>query len=70
MISGATSACRLATRPRTTWSSAKAAEAVKDCPIDEFIANTIRDKLAELNRKKKLTEDLLSIYDKFVVTYK
>lgn len=56
-------------RPQTQWSSAKAAEAVKDCPVDEYTMNVIRDKLADLNKRKKLNEPLMSIYEKFVIAY-
>ena len=57
-------------RPQTQWSSAKAAEAIKDVPVDEYIVNLIRDKLADLNKRHKLTEQFMSIYDKFVVAYR
>ena len=57
-------------KPHTQWNAAKAAEQIKDCPVDEYITNLIRDKLSELNKKHKLTGQLLSVYDKFVVTYK
>ena len=57
-------------RPQTQWSSAKAAEAVKDCPVDEYTMNVIRDKLADLNKRKKLTEQYMSVYDKFVIAYR
>ena len=56
-------------RPQTQWSTAKAAEAIKDCPVDEYTMNLVRDKLSELNKKHKLTEQYMSIYDKFVVAY-
>ena len=55
---------------QTQWSTAKASEAIKDCPVDEFTMNLVRDKLSELNKKHKLTEQYMSIYDKFVVAYR
>jgi hypothetical protein len=56
--------------PQTHWNTAKAAEAVKDCPVDEYTTNLLRDRLAELSRKKKLTEQYMSVYEKFVLDYK
>ena len=57
-------------RPQMQWSTAKAAEAIKDVPVDEYIVNLIRDKLSDLNKKHKLTEQYMSVYDKFVVAYR
>ena len=57
-------------KPQTQWSAAKAAEQIKDCPVDEYTANVIRDKLAEMNKKRELTEQFMSVYEKFVVDYK
>ena len=54
----------------TQWSTAKAAEEVKDVPVEEYITGIIRKKLVEIDRKGKLTEAQMSIYDKFVVMYK
>ena len=56
--------------PQTQWSTAKAAEKVKDCPVDEYTMNVIREKLAEMSKKKKLTEQYMSVYEKFVIAYK
>ncbi len=53
----------------TQWNTAKANEQIADVPVEEYITNVIRDKLVEINRKEKLTEAQLSIYDKFVVLY-
>src|SRR3990167_591510 len=55
---------------QTQWSSAKAAEEIKDCPVDEYTMNVIRDRLADLSKRKKLTEQYMSVYEKFVVAYK
>lgn len=57
-------------KPQTHWSAVKNAEAILDAPIDEYTTNVIRDKLAALNKAKKLTEEHMSIYEKFVVDYK
>jgi len=56
--------------PVTQWNSAKASEQIKDIPVSEYITNKIRKKLAELERKGQLNEQLLSIYEKFVVMYR
>jgi len=57
-------------KPSTTWSKEKAKDCVKDIPLDEYITSVIRDALADLNRKKKLSEEYFGVYEKFVVTYK
>ena len=51
------------------WNVAKAAEKIKDVPIDEYITHLFRDALARLSREGKLKEDHISLYEKFVVTY-
>jgi len=51
------------------WNPHKAREQVKDCPVDEYTTDLIRAKLADLNRNNKLTEDYMSLFDKFVVAY-
>ena len=56
-------------KPSTNWNPRKASEQVKDCPVDEWTTNLFRSKLAEMNQKKKLTDEFMSVYEKFVVTY-
>ena len=56
-------------KPQTAWSTQKATEQVKDVPIDEYTTQLIRDSLADLNKKRKLTEEYMSLYEKFVVMY-
>ena len=56
-------------KPTAEWSTERASQQIKDVPIDEFTTNIIRDKLAELNKKKKLTEQYISLYEKFVIMY-
>lgn len=51
------------------WSTQKANEAVRDIPIDEYTTSVIRNKLAELDKKRELTEDYMSLYEKFVIIY-
>lgn len=55
--------------PFTNWNPTKAMEQVKDVPIDEFITDLLRNALVELERKKKLTDQTMSLYEKFVVMY-
>ena len=57
-------------KSNVTWDSDKVHEVVKDCPIDEYTTNLFRDELAKLNKKRELTEQTTSIYEKFVVMYK
>ena len=57
-------------KPNITWNAEMASKHVKDCPVDEFTTNVIRDKLAELNKKRELTEQYMSVYEKFVVDYR
>jgi len=65
-----TSTVDAAGKPQAHWSAKKDAEAILDAPVDEYTTNVIRDKLAALNKQKKLTEEYMSIYEKFVVDYR
>jgi hypothetical protein len=56
-------------KPQAHWNTKKASEVVKDIPVDEYITNLVRDKLSEMNKKGELTEDFMSLYDKFVIIY-
>jgi len=56
-------------KQQTVWNSQRATEAVKDVPVEEYIASTVRNHLADLDKKGKLSEELMSLYDKFVVAY-
>ena len=51
----------------TTWDGSKAPQVVKDIPIDEYMTNFFRKKLAELENDGKLNETLVSLYEKFVI---
>lgn len=55
--------------PFTNWNPTKAMEQVKDVPVDEYVTDIIRNALVELNRKNKLTDQTMSLYEKFVVMY-
>lgn len=54
----------------TTWNQDKAAQQVKDVPLTKFVTETIRAYLVEKNKKFLLQENQMSIYEKFVETYK
>lgn len=53
----------------TNWNPTRAMEQIKDVPVDEFITNLIRKILTDLEHKQKLTEQTISLYEKFVVMY-
>lgn len=55
--------------PQTSWSSQKAAENIKDCPVDEYTTNLIRESLQTMSKKHKLTDEYYSLYEKFIVMY-
>lgn len=52
------------------WDGKAAAMNVKDVPVDEYITNLVRNKLAQMNNDKELTEQFTSLYEKFVIAYK
>lgn len=51
---------------RHTWDLSKVNLVVKDIPIDAFWTKYFKKKLVELEGKGELTEQLLSLYEKFV----
>jgi len=57
-------------KPQTQWSMTKASEAIKECPVDEYTVNVLRDKLAKMSAEKTLTEQYMSVYEKFVIDYR
>jgi len=54
---------------QTKWSSSKAVQRVLDAPMEEYIVDLVRQKLSEMERKQELTEQYISIYEKFVLAY-
>ncbi len=56
-------------KPVTNWNPLKAKEKIKDIPVDEYTTNLIQKELADLEMNKKLTEQTISLYQKFVVMY-
>lgn len=57
-------------KPTVSWNAQKATSQVKDVPVDEYTTNVIRNELAKLDKTKKLTDQHISVYEKFVVMYK
>lgn len=51
----------------TTWDGSKASLVVKDIPVDEYMTSFFRKKLAETEEEGKLNENLMSLYEKFVI---
>jgi hypothetical protein len=47
----------------------KALEMEKDLPVDEWTTRTVQNILAKIEKDGKLSERLLSLYEKFVVSY-
>ena len=56
-------------KSQVQWNQQRASEQVKDIPIDEYITNLVRNKLAEMDRKGELTSEFMSVYEKFVIIY-
>ena len=56
--------------PVVQWDTENANKLAKDVPIDEWTTNHFRKKLAELEANGKLKEQLMSLYEKFVIMYK
>lgn len=54
---------------RYNWNDVKAEQQIKDCPLSRYIMLYVRDKLVEMNRKKELDEQYISLYTKFVEVY-
>ena len=50
------------------WSSDGAGYVI-DLPLSEWVTTTIQEKLRELNNKKKLTDNHVILYEKFIVEY-
>lgn len=57
-------------KPQTNWNPEKATQKIKDCPVDEYTTNFVRNKLAEMNNSGELTEQYMSLYEKFVIAYR
>jgi hypothetical protein len=52
------------------WEGAKASQRVADIPIEQYIVETIREKLAEMDSKAALTDQYTSLYEKFIINYR
>ena len=54
----------------TNWNKDKAAQRVLDAPLEEYIVKLFRKKLSEMEQKGELTEQYVSVYEKFVINYR
>lgn len=52
------------------WNAAKASQKVMDAPIEQYIMEIVRKKLADMEHNHKLTNDYISLYEKFVIAYR
>jgi hypothetical protein len=52
------------------WATAKASQKVLDAPIEQYVAETIRKALAEMESKHAMTEMYTSLYEKFVIAFR
>jgi len=52
---------------KTTWRAENASKVVKDVPMNEYMTSLFRKKLAEIEASGKLTENMMSLYEKFVI---
>ena len=52
------------------WDGTKAAQKVLDAPIEQFIVETIRKALSEMDRAHTMIELYMSLYDKFIISYR
>ena len=50
-----------------TWDTGEAPKVVRDVPVGEYMTNFFRKKLVEIEADKKLTEQNMSLYEKFVI---
>ena len=53
-----------------SWNPAKASQRVLDAPIEQFVMETVREALAEMNANGEMTEAYMSLYEKFVIAYR
>jgi hypothetical protein len=47
----------------------KATELVRDVPIDEWTTKTVQNDLAKKEKEGKLSDSLISLYEKFVIAH-
>lgn len=55
---------------RWDWNQAKASQRVLDAPIEQFVMETIRKKLNEMDEAHTLTEMYISLFEKFIINYR
>ena len=54
---------------RIQWNQEKALGLIVDIPMGEWITETIRGVLRDLDRDYKLVPEIMSIYEKFILDY-
>ena len=54
---------------RIFWDIEKSLTMDTDIPFGEWITEAVREVLHEMHKNKKITADLMSIYEKFVLDY-
>jgi len=52
------------------WDGARASKRVADLPIEQYIVETVRKKLAEMDGSGTLTDQYISLYEKFIINYR
>lgn len=52
------------------WDGTKASQQVLDAPIEQYIVETVRKALSEMDNDHKLTELYMSLYEKFIISYR
>jgi hypothetical protein len=53
-----------------TWDGQKAAQRILDAPLEQYVVETIRKKLIEMDENHALTEMFMSLYEKFIIAYR
>lgn len=51
---------------RISWNPEKAEKLMKDVEVGEIMTQTIKDALKKMNDEKKLKEEHISLYEKFI----
>ena len=55
---------------RVVWDATSPLAAEREFPIDSWTTDKIREVLSRLNAEHGLSEDTISLYDKFITDYK
>lgn len=52
------------------WDQARAAQRVLDAPMEQYIIETVRKKLSEMESTHTMKEMYMSLYEKFIINYR